>query len=278
MMGVSASFESLPGSPVRERFCILHHANGPSRGAVVHVPAFAEELNKTRRMVSEQARRLAQAGFDVLLPDLMGCGDSPGQFEQATWADWVTDIEAAAAWLRSRGGHGSLPLWLWGTRLGALLANEAAARCQPDGLLLWQPVFDGSQHLQQFLRIVDAQRSTQGDVAPSSADLLRQLASGQSVEVVGYRITAALAQAMQQAKLTPGNFHAPRVLWIEQDNPLAGNRNPTAGASALPAPEGRAIRIERLRAAGMAFWHQVDADDAPAWWSVTTQAMTGGTA
>lgn len=43
-------------------FHVLHLPDASSiRGAVLFVPPLAEELNKSRRMVSLQARRLAQA-------------------------------------------------------------------------------------------------------------------------------------------------------------------------------------------------------------------------
>ena len=46
--------EAKPG----RRFCLYHPPQGEDRGAVLHVPAHAEEMNKSRRMVALQARRL----------------------------------------------------------------------------------------------------------------------------------------------------------------------------------------------------------------------------
>jgi alpha-beta hydrolase superfamily lysophospholipase len=44
---------------------------------------------------------------------------------------------------------------LWGLRLGALLALDAAPLCDPApaGFVLWQPVVSGEQFLTQFLRL-----------------------------------------------------------------------------------------------------------------------------
>ena len=66
-----------------QRLCIHHppRRGEPARGAVLHLHAFAEEMNKSRRMVALQARALAEAGFAVLQIDLHGCGDSGGDFE-----------------------------------------------------------------------------------------------------------------------------------------------------------------------------------------------------
>jgi len=45
-------------------------------------------MNKSRRMVALQARALAGRGFAVLQMDALGCGDSAGDMQDATWADF----------------------------------------------------------------------------------------------------------------------------------------------------------------------------------------------
>jgi hypothetical protein len=47
------------------------------------VPPFAEEMNKSRRMIAEVGRRLEGSGVGMLLVDLFGTGDSEGEFAQA---------------------------------------------------------------------------------------------------------------------------------------------------------------------------------------------------
>ena len=102
-----------------ERFCFFHAPLGATmRGSVLAVHAFAEEMNKTRAAAADGARALAAAGFAVLQIDLTGCGDSAGDFEDATWAGWMADLAEAWAWLGERSAGSR---WLWGTRLGALL-------------------------------------------------------------------------------------------------------------------------------------------------------------
>src|SRR5688500_8337577 len=108
-------------------------------------------MNKARRMAALQARRLAAEGFAVLQIDLLGCGDSSGDFCEARWELWRRDVQAALAWMRQRF---QVPLALWGLRLGAVLACDVAQREETvDRLLLWQPVTNGSQFLTQFLRL-----------------------------------------------------------------------------------------------------------------------------
>ena len=49
-----------------------------SRGTILYVHPFAEEMNKARRMAALQTRAFADAGYDVMRIDLYGCGDSSG--------------------------------------------------------------------------------------------------------------------------------------------------------------------------------------------------------
>ena len=63
----------------------------PRRGAVLYLPPFAEEMNRSRRMVLLQARRMVELGYQVLIVDLYGTGDSEGDFADARWAIWRAD-------------------------------------------------------------------------------------------------------------------------------------------------------------------------------------------
>ncbi|NMG56092.1 hydrolase 2, exosortase A system-associated [Aromatoleum aromaticum] len=182
------------------RFCVSRTpvAERPRHGVIIHVPAFAEEMNKGRHMVALQADAWAQEGWTVLQIDLGGCGDSEGDFAAASWDSWLEDVRIAHAWGTEQACG---PVWLWGLRLGALLASEAAARYRLEcGLLLWQPVTSGKQHLQQFLRLWKMAQvigKAGGDDKPPH----ERLAAGETVEVGGYEIAPALAQGIDAAQL-----------------------------------------------------------------------------
>ena len=126
-----------------QRFCIFHRPHGAeARAALIFLHPFGEEMNKSRRMVALQARALAAAGCAVLQIDLHGCGDSSGDFGDASWDSWLADVSLAHAWLRTRS---AAPLWLWGLRSGCLLAGDAASRLgEPVDFLFWQPVLYGN--------------------------------------------------------------------------------------------------------------------------------------
>jgi uncharacterized protein len=243
-----------------QRFCVLHRARGRPRGAVLHLHAFAEEMNKSRRMVALQARALAEAGFNVLLIDLLGCGDSSGDFGDATWDDWLADARLGAGWLRD---HAAGPLWLWGLRAGALLAVQAAHAIgaqTPCHLLLWQPPPNGKVLLQQFLRLKAARELLSGEGKGVTEALRRDLAAGTPVEIAGYALAPALAAGLEGAVPTPPP-QAGRVCWFEvgaggELSPaarLAGERWRTAGWS-----------VEMQAVAGSAFWQTTEIEVAPA--------------
>src|SRR5690349_8930312 len=101
------------------RFCVVNRPARETRGAILYVHPFAEEMHKSRRTAALQARRLAELGYVVLQIDLLGCGDSAGEFGDARWDIWQSDVQAGLAWLKARV---DAPLALWGLRLGAMLA------------------------------------------------------------------------------------------------------------------------------------------------------------
>ncbi|HEV2221021.1 MAG TPA: hydrolase 2, exosortase A system-associated [Casimicrobiaceae bacterium] len=246
------------------RFCTLHEPaeSGAVAGAMLYVHPFAEEMNKARRMAALQARALAAVGWVVLQVDLAGCGDSEGEFGEASWERWVTDVREAAGWLRERTGYDP---WLWGLRAGCLVAAEAAAgMASLPGLLFWQPVLSGKQFLQQFLRLkVASQILGSTDTARvDTRELRERLRLGDSVEVAGYELAPALAAGLESAELAPIAGACP-LLWIE----VAG------GAEAAMSPAGRARAaqwedsghpVDARCVTGQAFWQTQEITECPA--------------
>lgn len=190
-------------------FCLYHSPKGPvQRGQVLHLHPFAEELNTCRRISAQFARALAAAGYAVLQFDMYGCGDSEGDFGDATWTTWLNNAHDALDELNRRAGEPTeaAPLWMWGVRSGALLsANMLAGMDTPCHLLWWQPVVSGSQVLQQWLRL-DAARewlSKDKERMEAAPTLSEQLNRGQDVHVAGYRITPEMARELNTRHMTP---------------------------------------------------------------------------
>ena len=258
------------------RFAILHLPPAAVTGLVVHVHAFAEEMNKARRAVAEQARAFAAAGFVVLVPDLHGCGNSEGDFGDATWEGWVNDIVDATGWLQAQ--YTQVPrTWLWGLRAGCLLAAQAAARLprQPD-LLFWQPAPSGKVLLQQFLRLKVAANLQSGDSTGITRTLRTDLAAGRSVEVAGYMLSSSLANGLETAELMPTlpAKGAGRLVWLE-----ITSREPVAllPASAATSDGWRqaGFEVSARAVAGPAFWQTQEIEVAPALQAASTAHVLG---
>jgi exosortase A-associated hydrolase 2 len=254
-----------------QRLCLHHRPQGPAtRGAIVYVHPFAEEMNKSRRMAALQSRALAAAGHAVLQIDLLGCGDSSGDFGDATWDDWVADIVEAVRWMRER-YDGNLTLW--GLRAGCLLAVAAAQRiAAPADFLFWQPATAGKLVLQQFLRMRLAAGMQSGAAKRSMESLRAQLAGGDAIEVAGYRLAPALAAGLAAATLGPPATHQAHVAWLEVSTREDTTLLP-ASAAAVEHWQQADQRITAGIVQGPAFWQTAEIEEAPALISATVAAL-----
>jgi len=264
-----------PAGQGGRRLCISTAPVGPLRGAVLHVHAFAEEMNKSRRMVARTARALAAAGFAVLQIDLLGCGDSDGDFADASWQAWQADVQWAAAWLAQRY---DAPLWLWGQRVGALLAAACAPAIGRDcHLLFWNPLLQGKAITQQFVRLKAAAEWASGDGKAAGQWVKDELAAGRVVEIAGYGLSPRLVRDLDAAVLAPPPAtNAPRLVWLE----VAGREGqPTLSPAAerqLAPWQSAGYRVSAAAVAGPAFWQTVEIEDAPALTEATLRSLCGG--
>lgn len=251
------------------RFCVHHPAQqGTARGAIVYLHPFAEEMNKSRRMASLQAREMARLGFEVLQIDLFGCGDSSGDFGDVTWNDWVADVQLACRWLRSRT---EAPLTLWGLRVGCLLATAAAVILEEEvNFIFWQPVVSGKQHWQQFVRLKIASELSSGGGKEVVSQLRQQLAMGESVEIAGYTVGPRLADGLERAELNiPANFRG-QLAWFELSMREGSPLSPVARRCAAEIEANQVGRVEMRSIYGPAFWQTVEIENAPLLIDATT--------
>ena len=242
-----------------QRLCVLHRPpTDVVAGAIVYVHPFAEEMNKSRRMAALQARAFARAGYAVLQCDLLGCGDSSGDFGDATWNDWLADVARAAAWLRDR--HDA-PLTLWGLRAGCLVASEAA-RCHSlhCDLLFWQPMTAGKVALQQHLRLHVAKEMLDGQAGGGTRQLRERLDRGEPVEIAGYSLNPALAAGLELATLQPSA--AGRSVWLEVSTRDDGGLLP-ASAALIERWKASGSRVAERVVKGPPFWSATEIEEAP---------------
>lgn len=259
------------------RFALWWRPDGPVRRLVVHAHAFAEEMNKSRRMVALQARALVADGAAVLVPDLHGCGDSEGEFVDARWSIWIDDLLSACAWgrrelARSGSAGPGLECWLWGHRLGALIATAAIARSdEAFNLLLWQPAVQGRMTSQQFLRLDGAAGligRSGADGRPSAKALL---AAGQPARIAGYEVSPELMQSIAAAQLDPPERPG-RLVWIDVAADLTVPSSPVV-QTALQAWRSAGWRTTHERVEGAPFWQTTEIECVPALLECTRRAL-----
>ena len=221
------------------------------------IPPFAEEMNKSRRMLSLMAEMLAKRGYSVLLPDLFGCGDSHGDFAEARLAIWQDDCRAILQQLREEGVKA---ISLLGVRSGALLAVDLCSNQEIDNLLLWQPVVKGLLFMKQFLRLRMAADLIRAGSASQSVEEAFEQYGG--VEVAGYWLAQELHQAILEMNLSEAPNLRGKLAWYELST--------QQGASlSLPARQ----LIERWRESGLTIDDAVLEGDS--FWStseITTSA------
>ena len=229
-------------------------------------------MNKSRRMAALQARAMAESGYDVLQIDLCGCGDSDGDFGEASWQAWLDDLLAGYAYLRQ---HSQAPLILWGLRAGCLLACELSIKLtESANFVFWQPVVAGRQHWQQFMRLKIA-----GDLASNQSRVIgetirTQLASGDSVEIAGYLISPELVQGLEASELNPPAGGQGSVVWIElslRDEPSIA----PVSERYIDLWRGAGFVVHPQIARGPGFWQTSEIEDAEELLDATLLALKG---
>ncbi len=248
--GVRAEFIGATG---RRVFALLRTPHLATGECTLVVPAFAEEMNKSRRIVTDFARHARQLGRATLCIDLFGTGDSEGDFGEARIGHWLDDIAAALAWSASLGWRVTS---LLGIRMGALLAATLVHRngLELSNIVFWQPVSSGARLVDQFLRIrVMASRMEQGR-AETAAELRARLKAGDTVEVAGYPLSAALCADIDALDLH-GELTAsfPPIRWIEVVVDAAAPVSPGT-QRALEKARAVGCRIDHLQVQGVPFW------------------------
>jgi exosortase A-associated hydrolase 2 len=259
--------------PVRGQrlFALSHRPVGAARGGVLLVPPFAEEMNKCRRMLAVVARGLAAAGMWVVLPDLLGTGESDGEFSDGSWSVWKQNLEGIAAALA---GEGWVATSLLGVRSGAALGLDAAqeAGWSLKRTVLWQPIVDGSRFMTQFLRMRMA-ASLMDDQRETVDEINRRLLAGELLEVAGYALSAQLAQDMRRVSLSAVlGPQAGKVSWFEVwPDETAGF--PPPSAACISGARSKGVNIEAAVIPGDPFWSSTEIVQIPQLVSRTIAAL-----
>jgi len=243
-------------------FCIYYPPPPDTKcqGNILFIPPFAEELNRSRHMISRQARWLAQQGYAVLVPDLYGTGDSQGTYAEANPHIWHGDLQSALSWLQQKS---DAEICFWSLRTGALLLPGLLRHpnIQPNHidtlrLVLWAPVLKGKNFIVQFLRIKTAAALTQGSntTALTTKALQEQLDQGQTIEIGGYSLTPQMASELSQIQLSDLPLPAAaNIRWFEMGSEDS-DQIPPAANKLLATWQTKSANITAKTLKGPAFW------------------------
>jgi exosortase A-associated hydrolase 2 len=253
-------------------FATYFPPQGPTKGALLYLPPFAEEMNRCRSVVAEQARLLAGLGYGTLLLDLFGTGDSEGDFSEVSWECWLGDADLAARWLEERSG---MAVHLWGFRLGALLAADVARRHAGrfGRLLMWQPVLDGKLFFTQYLRLRVAYLMDRGLPAETTDSMRQAMEAGGQVEIAGYRLTVRIAADLDSKRLADmTDLRGLEIIWLEHVSE-AGKVVSAPTQKAVERLREQACAVDVRTYVGAPIWQLHDRDQVPQLMATTTELI-----
>lgn len=178
----------------------FHHPPMVSRdksSAVVICAPIGQEYFQSHRVMCHLAVLLSRAGFHVLRFDYFGCGDSEGDFDQGSLAQWTKDIHIAIDEIRNRSKLTRVSLI--GLRIGATLALRAAVdSLHVDSVILWQPVADGRLYLEGLIEI--HQRDCREEDC-QKRKLLTPSVMEMPSEILGFPMTPELRRELEMIDL-----------------------------------------------------------------------------
>ena len=224
-----------------------------AKQSVIFVPPFAEEMNKCRRQITQTAHALAEKGCAVLVVDLFGTGDSAGDFSEARWAIWKSDVITAISWMESAAPAVES---IVATRLGCVLAADSLCDAGKSVLntVFWQPVVSGRQFMTQFLRLQVA-ASMMGSATQATVESLRaQLEAGETLEIAGYELTPELWLSVEDVDLLTSLNQGLGELHIVEVGRTLNDGLSVTGERLMAAAREKDIPVSGRRVPGDPIW------------------------
>lgn len=235
-------------------FGILHRpaiSAARGQGFVFCHPCFEEKLWAHRVFVS-MARELTERGYHVLRFDYMGHGDSDGDFEESTIRSRLSDLDCAIRMLRLEIGNDS-GVGLLGLRFGALLAGLHAENDPKIArLVLWDPITDGAQYMQEILLSnLATQSAVHQQIRFTRDDLVAQMRSGDTVNIEGYELSHELYEETTRLQATGDKKYPGSCLIVQIGR---SNQKPKKNLETLRSTYSRADLVMSVEEP---FWKEI---------------------
>ena len=167
--------------------------------AIILVPPFAEEMNRSKRMYVLCARLLANAGFHVISFDYSGTGDSSDEWGEFEYQDWVNDLIDVYHYTKKI----AVDVNFIALRFGVFVLADAivgkhvtASKC-----ILWDPIETGEILTRQLVRMKIASTLTDASRKITTKDVMEDMRNTGFLESAGYRITYSMFEEIATKKL-----------------------------------------------------------------------------
>lgn len=172
-------------------FGIYYPAQGVprGRGLLIAGPLLNETI-RAQFVLKQIAERCAAIGYDVLRFDYSGLGNSPDTTKEVTLDMWAADIVEAARELTALSG--SQTKAVVAVRFSANLAGALSEHCTIERLVLWDPLFTGTQWLEHLLE--------ERDNLPSR---LREQIAEYASQYSGHEVGEGFVDALRSREFVP---------------------------------------------------------------------------
>jgi len=244
-----------------------------TKNAILILPPFAEEMNKTRHLINTVVQQLIAAGCNSFMLDNFGTGDSEGDLDQASVDIWRHDIQQFIELLQQQGYQrlSVIAIHFGAMQLFDLLNNNSLA-LPLQHIVLWQPIFEVKKFWQQFARIKVAEAMASGNKI-SQKDLEQQLLQGDTLEIAGYPISPAFYQSLLNIRAEiPAQLNGCQLSWFE-----------TSQIENIALPVQKMLQqlqqhsdVNFLQFKDEPYWQTTELASADKLIALTVQQLTGG--
>ncbi len=125
--------------------------NNAKNEAFIICHPFAEEKKFTQKFLVDLSVELSNTGYDVLLFDFNGCGDSEGHLRESTITSWINDLEIVKNFIQRYIKIDQINFV--GLRFGTFIGLKAIQKkIEFRKLILIEPVFDVIKHFKELIK------------------------------------------------------------------------------------------------------------------------------
>jgi pimeloyl-ACP methyl ester carboxylesterase len=194
------------------------HYRAESGRYLIMLPPLFEEMPRTRKLLINLARDIAQKGVNVVRFDYRGTGLSHGQFSEFSLSQAMLDLDEAVSYCQT---FNPVSIQVLGFRFGGYLAiKHLSEHSHIHKTILWEPVLDLKLYWDELMRIALAnQLITFGVIKQGKEELLAALKNNGEILIDGYSVSFQAYQEFINSeiyscdKMLPLKDRISAILW-----------------------------------------------------------------